>query len=156
MPKYLSCESVRLKKFHRCAWQAWGGRASWYSVCRGIKKQKKVAKGQATACWVGSGRFDTYHLFRSLTLVQFQLPFGLSCLRLHWINVSNSFPIKQSQSFIPFVIASVRVWLSSGNCCCKCLLESPTYLVVITDHLFGPFSSSAWRKVVKLTARQIE
>lgn len=33
-------------------------------------------------------------------------------LWLRWINVSNSFPIKQSQSFLPLVMASVRVGLS--------------------------------------------
>lgn len=112
-------------------------------------KTEKVAKGQATECCVGPGKFDI-HIFRSLTPAQFQLLFELSCLWIHWINVSNRFSIKQSQGFI------YHWWLllsgsgsHSGKRCCKLLLNLPAYLVSSQTNLTETFSSSTWRKVVK-------
>lgn len=120
-------------------------------------KPEKVAKGQATECCVGPGKFDIHNIFRSLTPAQFQLLFELSCLWIHWINVSNSFSIKQSQGFI------YHWWLllsgsgsHSGKRCCKLLLNLPAYLVSSQTNLTETFSSSTWRKVVKKNWMQIE
>lgn len=92
-----------------------GGRTGWFfSVQKKKEKEKteKVAQGQDTECCVGSGKFDIYFLYRTLTLKRYQALFGFSCPQLPWINVSNSFAIKQSWCFTTIVLAPVSDWLS--------------------------------------------